>query len=45
MELFSDERNALRIVFAQRGKGLAGVLENGIPVFSLRLIAKRASRS
>ena len=34
MELFSDERNALRIVLAQRGKGLAGVLENGIPVFS-----------
>ena len=34
MELFSDERNALRIVFAQRGKSLAGILENGVPVFS-----------
>ena len=34
MELLSDERNALPIVFAQRGKGLGGVLENGIPVFS-----------
>ena len=34
MELLSDERNALRIVLAQRGKGLAGVLENGIPIFS-----------
>ena len=34
MELLSDERNALWIVFAQSGIRLVGVLENGIPVFS-----------
>ena len=34
MKLLSNERNAFRIVFAQRGKSLAGILENGVPVFS-----------